>query len=181
MAASNVQCMFPEFAALPQAQQWFTVYTCANHEKNVAIRLDARRVEHFLPTYTSIARWKDRRVKLDLPLFPGYLFVRLALDDRLRVLEVPGVVRLVSFNGQPYALPDAEIETLRNGIQNALRFSPYPYLCAGSRVRIKRGPLQGIEGILVRKKNIFRVVLSLHLIAQSAAVEVDAADVERLS
>jgi|HubBroStandDraft_2_1064218.scaffolds.fasta_scaffold118617_2 transcription antitermination factor NusG len=180
MVTSNVQSMIQEFVAQPQTQRWFTVYTCANHEKTVAKRLDARSVEHFLPIYTSVARWKDRRVKLDLPLFPGYLFVRLEAGERLHVLEVPGVVRLVGFNGQPYPVPDAEIESLRAGIQNDLRFVPHPYLNVGSRVRVKRGPLEGIEGILLRRKNVYRVVLSLHLIARSAAVEVDAADIERI-
>jgi transcription antitermination factor NusG len=179
MATSSVPRMIPEISQLP-TQHWFTVYTCANQEKTVAKRLDVRCVEHFLPTYTSLARWKDRRVELDLPLFPGYLFVRFAAGERLRVLEVPGVVRLVGFNGQPYPVPNAEIESLRSGIQNTVRFVPHPYLAVGSRVRIKHGPLQGIEGILLRRKNVYRVVLSLHWIARSAAVEVDAADVERI-
>jgi len=173
--------MTQELGPQLQTQQWVTVYTCANHEKTVAKSLDARCVEHFLPVYTSVARWKDRRVKIDLPLFPGYMFVRLEVGERLRVLEVPGVVRLVGFNGQPHPVPDAEIECLRKGIQNALQFVPHPYLSVGSRVRVKRGPLEGSEGILVRKKNGYRVVLSLHLIARSAAVEIDATDVERIS
>jgi transcription antitermination factor NusG len=180
MATSNIQLTILEIAPQPQAPHWFTVYTCANHEKAVAKCLDARRVEHFLPTYTSVARWKDRRVKLELPLFPGYMFVRLETGERLRVMEVPGVVRLVGFNGQPYPVPDAEIESLRTGIQNALRFVPHPYLNVGSRVRVKHGPLEGIEGILLRRKNVHRIVVSLHVIARSAAVEIDVADVERI-
>lgn len=165
----------------PHSEHWFTVYTCANHEKTVAKRLDARNVEHFLPTYMTTARWKDRRVKLDVPLFPGYLFVRFQPGESLRVMEVPGVVRLVGFNGQPYPVPDAEIESLRVGIQNALRFVPHPYLNVGSRVRVTRGPLEGIEGILLRRKNGHRLVISLHLIARSASVEIDASDVEPIS
>jgi len=180
MATGNLQSTIEEIAAPPQTQHWFTVYTCANHEKTVAKCFDARSVEHFLPTYTSVARWKDRRVKLDLPLFPGYLFVRLQAGERLRVVEVPGVVRLVGFNGQPYPVPDVEIESLRTGIQNALRFMPHPYLNVGSRIRVKHGPLEGIEGILLRRKNVYRIVVSLHVIARSAAVEIDAADVERI-
>lgn len=180
MATGNLQSTIEEIAAQPQTQHWFTVYTCANHEKTVAKCLHARSVEHFLPTYTSVARWKDRRVKLDLPLFPGYMFVRLQTGERLRVMEVPGVVRLVGFNGQPYPVPDAEIESLRTGIQNALRFVPHPYLNVGSRVRVKHGPLKGIEGVLLRRKNVYRIVVSLHVIARSAAVEIEAADVERI-
>src|SRR5262249_32271769 len=121
------------------------------------------------------------RVFLDLPLFPGYLFARFALPARLRVLEVPGVVRLVGFNGQPYPLAESDVETLRTGIRSAVRIEPHPYLTAGLRVRVARGPLAGMQGVLVRRKNVCRVVLSLELIARSAAVEVDTADIERVS
>jgi transcription antitermination factor NusG len=120
-------------------------------------------------------------VKLQLPLFPGYVFVRLALRDRLRVLETPSVVRLVGFNGHPIALPDKEMEALRACVEARLAAEPHAYLTVGRRVRIKTGPLAELEGVLIRKKNTFRVVLSLDQIARSAAVEVDAADVERIS
>jgi transcription antitermination factor NusG len=162
-------------------QRWFAAYTCANHEKRVAALLHVRAVEHFLPLYSSLRRWKDRRVRLELPLFPGYIFVRLARSERLQVLEAPGIVRLVGFNGQPYALPDREVESLSNGIKLGLCIQPHPYLSAGARVRIKRGPLGGAEGILIRRKNTYRVVLSLDLITRSASVEVDASDVDRIS
>ena len=119
-------------------------------------------------------------MKLQLPLFPGYVFVRLPLRDRLKVLQVPGVARLVGFNGQPAALPDKEIEALRAGLGAQLRAEPHPYLTVGRRVRVKRGPLEGAEGILIRKKNAYRVVLSLDLIQRSASVEVDASDLERV-
>jgi len=161
--------------------QWFALYTCSNHEKRVAAQLEARRIEHFLPLYRSLRRWTDRCARLELPLFPGYLFAHFALPDRLRVLEAPGVVRLVGFDGQPYPLPESDIEALRAGIRSSLRFEPHPYLTVGSRVRLVSGPLAGMQGILLRKKNIYRVVLSLNLIACSAAVEVDASDLERIS
>ncbi|HTT33680.1 MAG TPA: UpxY family transcription antiterminator [Methylomirabilota bacterium] len=162
-------------------RQWFALCTCANHEKRVAAQLQARGIEHLLPLYRSVRRWTDRRVQLDLPLFPGYLFVHFARPARLRVLETPGVVRLVGFDGRPYPLPESDIEALRAGIRSALRFEPHPYLKVGSHVRLVRGPLTGMQGILLRKKNIYRVVLSLDLIARSAAVEVDASDIERTS
>ncbi len=160
--------------------RWYAAYTCAKHEVRVAQELDRRLVEHFLPQYESLRRWKDRKVKLQLPLFPGYVFVRLALQDRLRVLQIPSLVRLVGFNGRPAILPDQEIEALRNSIAAKLRAEPHPYLTMGRRVRIVRGPLAGSEGILVRRKNSLRVVLSLNLIARSAAVEVDSSDLERI-
>jgi len=161
--------------------RWYVAYTRANHEKRVAVQLVQRSVEHFLPLYESLRRWKDRRMKLQLPLFPGYVFVRLALTYRLKVLQIPGVARLVGFNGQPAVLSDREIEVLRTSLAAQLRAEPHPYLTVGRRVRIGRGPLSGVEGILIRKKNALRVVLSLDLIMRSASVEVDVGDIERNS
>lgn len=174
---------YREMAQLPAEflePHWYVAHTSAKHEKRVTLQLQERSVEHFLPLYDSVRRWKDRRIKLQLPLFPGYVFVRLPLRDRLKVLQVPGVARLISFNGQPAALPDHEIETLRAGLETQLHAEPHPYLTVGRRVRVKRGPLEGVEGILIRKKNVCRVVLSLDLIMRSASVEVDASDVERI-
>src|SRR6266566_5836374 len=160
--------------------RWYVAHTSANHEKRVTQQLLQRSVEHFLPLYDTVRRWKDRRMKLQLPLFPGYVFVRLALRDRLMVLQVPGVARLISFNGKPAALPDKEIEALRTGLVAQLRAEPHPYLTVGRRVRVKGGPLEGVEGILIRKKKACRVVISLDLIMRSASVEVEAADLERI-
>lgn len=160
--------------------RWYAAYTCAQHEKRVAEQFTQRALESFLPQYESVRQWKDRKVKLKLPLFPGYVFVRLALRDRLRVLETPSVVRLVGFNGHPVALPDKEMEGLQVCVATQMATEPHAYLTVGRRVRIKSGPLEGLEGVLVRKKNGLRVVLSLGLIARSAAVEVDARDIERV-
>ena len=157
---------------------WYAAYTCANHEKHVAEQLGIRSVEHFVPLYESVRRWKDRKVRLQLPLFPGYVFVRLALSDRLRVLQVPGVARLVGFNGLPCALPDSEIEALKAGLASGVRAEPHPFLTVGRRARVKAGPLAGMEGVLVRKKNGARFVISLDLIMRSVAVDVDALELE---
>jgi len=162
-------------------EHWYAAYTCAQHEKRVAAELRMREVEHFLPLYSSVRRWRDRRVQLELPLFPGYVFVRLALRDRLRVLQIPSVVRLVGFSGQPTPLPDSEIETLRSGLSERLRAEPHPYLTVGRRVRITAGPFAGLEGILKRKKSNLRVVISLELIQRSVAVDIDGADVSALN
>jgi transcription antitermination factor NusG len=160
---------------------WYAVCTSANHEKRVAEQLGARDVEYFLPLYKSVRRWKDRRVMLQLPLFPGYVFVRMALRDRLQVVQIPSVVRIVGFDGQPYPVPDSEIEVLRDAISTAIRFEPHPFLTRGCRVRIRYGPLRGTEGILLRKNKQSRVVLSVNLIASSVALEIDASDVERVA
>lgn len=158
-------------------EHWYAAYTCANHEKRVAGELGVRGVEHFLPLYRSTRRWKDRRVQLELPLFPGYLFVRLPLSDRLRVLQIPSMVRLVGFGGWPTALPEEQLEALRTGLNEQSRAEPHPFLALGRKVRIARGPLEGLAGILVRRKGRCRFVLSLELIQRSIIVDVDGTDV----
>ncbi|HLZ92196.1 MAG TPA: UpxY family transcription antiterminator [Candidatus Acidoferrum sp.] len=181
---SNVSPAAASVRALqsPQADpHWYAAYTCANHEKQVAAQLEVRAVEHFLPVYSSVRRWKDRRVTLDLPLFPGYVFIRLALSERMRVLEVPGVVRLVGFSGRPATLPDEEMEILRTGLGRRLGAEPHPFLTVGRRVRITGGPFAGLEGVLKRKKSALRVVVSLELIQRSVAVDVDLADVQAMA
>lgn len=152
---------------------WYAAYTRANHEKKVAEQLGRRGVDHFLPLYETVHQRKDRRVHLSLPLFPSYVFVRLSLRDRLPLLQVPGVVYMVGFGSLPAVMPDEEIATLRNGLDESLHARPHPYLTAGRRVRIKNGPLTGIEGILRRRKGNWRVVLSVDLIQRSIAVETE--------
>lgn len=157
---------------------WYVLYTCPRHEKQVATQIERRNFSSFLPLYRSVRRWKDRRKELKLALFPGYVFVRMPLENKLQVLELPGVVRLVSFNGQPATLSASEIETLRNRLSGALNVAPHPYLSKGRRVRVRSGAMQGLEGIIVRRKDRCRVVFSIDLIQRSVAVEVDEADLE---
>src|SRR5258707_7022081 len=106
---------------------WYALYTRAHHEKRVAAELMQRGVEHFLPLYSSVRRWKDRRVTLDLPLFPGYVFVRLVLRDRLRAVQIPSVARLVGFGGLPVALPDAEMAIMRSRLSERMRAEPHAF------------------------------------------------------
>jgi transcription antitermination factor NusG len=160
---------------------WYAAYTCAHHEKRVAEQLGARAVEHFLPLYLSVRRWKDRRVELDMPLFPSYVFVHLGLGEYMRVLEVPSVARLVGFNGVPAPLPEDEIETLKRGLQGGLRAEPHPYLKVGRRVRIVSGPLEGLEGRVARRKSALRFVVSLDLIQRSIQLDIDASAVDPIS
>lgn len=168
----------PSYTAALSELRWYAVYTCAQHEKSVAKQLALRSVECFLPLYERTSRWKDRRVKIEFPLFAGYVFARLAFKDRLCAVQAPGVVRLVGFNGHPTPLPDDEIHALRNGLSAARRAEPCRYVQVGRRVRILSGPLTGLEGILQRKKGATRFVISLHLIQQSVRVEVQAAELE---
>jgi transcription antitermination factor NusG len=171
---AEVPQSLPEDAA---GVNWYALYTCPRHEKCVAYQIEQRSISCFLPLYRSVRRWKDRRKELELALFPGYVFVRLAPKDRLRVLQLPSAVRLVSFNGEPAVLPEAEIEGLRRRLSSGC-VEPHPYLNVGRRVRVCAGPMQGLEGIIVRRKDRCRVVFSLDLIMRSVAVEVDESDVE---
>jgi len=157
--------------------RWYAVYTCTHHERRVAQQLAERQVETFLPLYRSVRRWKDRRKELQLALFPGYVFVHIDVKHRLQVLQLPGVVNLVSFGGAPAPLPDSEIDILRQGSANPGRITPHPYLKIGRRVRVSSGPFAGTEGILVRRRDGCRVVVSIDLLMRSVAIEVDEADI----
>jgi transcription antitermination factor NusG len=149
------------------------------HEKQVGLQLSGRGIEHYLPVYEEVHRWKDRKMTVSLPLFPGYLFVRIPLLERLRVQVIPGVLRFVSFGALPVPLDDAEMSRLRSGLE-VLRAEPHPFLKLGQSVRLKAGPLAGFECVLERYKDKFKIVLSMDLIQQSVAVEVDICDVEIL-
>jgi transcription termination/antitermination protein NusG len=157
--------------------RWYALYTFPRHEKRVAEQIEKREISCFLPVYRSVRRWKDRRKELELALFPGYVFVRVAIQDKLEVLKIPGVVRLVTFNGQPAALPDNELESLRRGLAKRVRMMPHPYLHVGRRIRLKSGPMAGLEGILRRRKDGLRLIVSVEILMRSVAVEVDEADV----
>lgn len=163
------------------APTWFAVYTSPRHEKRVAQYLSVRTIEHYLPLYHVRRKWADGSiVTLDLPLFPGYLFVRIDRTERVRVLEVPGVLTVVGgTGGEPAPLAGAEIDALRSGL-SLRRAEPHPLLIAGQRARIRSGALAGMEGIVVRRKSGLRVVLTIDLIQQSVAVEVDATELELL-
>jgi transcription antitermination factor NusG len=160
--------------------KWFAAYTTPRHEKAVVRQLDARRLESFLPLYTSARRWKNGcRVTIASPLFPSYVFVHVKRQDSVKVLQIPGVLSIVGTGREPSVLPYTEIESLRAGLPQR-QFEPHPYLVAGEKVRIIAGSFEGMVGILLRKKNDFRVVLTLDLIRQSVAVEIGVDEIEPL-
>jgi transcription antitermination factor NusG len=168
-------------ASVVESPKWFAVYTTPRHEKAVARHFDFRAIKSFLPLYTEMHRWKNGcRVNVEQPLFPGYIFARIGRHDSTQVLSVPGVLLIVGSGREPLALPDFEIEALRSGL-HLRKFEPHPYLVVGEKARIKSGSLAGMVGILARKKNSLRVVLTLELIMRSVAVEVDADELERVS
>jgi transcription elongation factor/antiterminator RfaH len=157
-------------------RRWYALQTRSRHEKVVHSQLEQKAFESFLPLYRSVRRWKDRRKELALPLFPGYVFVRMELSERREALKTHGVARIVSFGGIPASLPEKEIEAIRHFLEKRMRVDPHPYLRVGQRARIRSGPFAGLEGILLRKKNRLRFVISLDLIYRSVAVEIDAED-----
>ena len=161
--------------------QWYAVCTRHQHEKSAARIMEYKNLEVFLPLYKARHRWKDRIKEVSVPLFPGYLFVREGLKRWLAILSTPGVSSIVSSGSQPVAIPFLEIEGIKRVVESTLRVEPHPFLKSGDRVRVKCGPIAGVEGILIRHKNVARLVLSVELLGNSAAVEVDATDVERIS
>jgi transcription antitermination factor NusG len=160
---------------------WYAAYTYPRHEKKVLEQLVLREIESFLPCYRALHQWRNGcKVEVQLPLFPGYVFVRVRLQEQLRVLQVPNLVKLIGFGGPPVALPTEEIEALRAAL-STLKAEPHPFLKVGDRVRIKSGCLAGTEGILLRKATGFRFVLNVDLLMQAASVEVSAEDVEPMA
>jgi len=157
---------------------WYAVYTCARHEKKIAEQITRRSIEQFLPLYQTVRRWKDRKVTIQMPLFASYIFVRIALSDQTKVLQVPGVVRFVSFSGRPVVLPEIEMSALRSGLMSGVRAKPHPHLAVGRRVRVKAGPLCGLTGKLIRQKENYRIVISVDSINRSIICEVSLEDVE---
>jgi transcription antitermination factor NusG len=166
-----------EFAGNPH---WYALYTRSNFEKIVANELTARNVEAYLPAVEEVHRWKDRRKQVQVPVFPGYVFVRIAdtPQNRLQVLRTTGSVRIL---GQGYAIepvPEIEIDSVRRLLASGRPFAAHPFVRQGAWVRVKRGPLEGVEGFLERIKGGCRVVLSVQMLSQSAATEVDFSDIE---
>lgn len=157
---------------------WWALYTRHQHERVVADTLTAKGFEVFLPLYNSVRRWKDRRKLLSLPLFPCYVFVHGGMDRKLQVVTTPGIHMVLTQGEQVAVIPETEIQAIRRVVEEYLDVEPHPFLRCGDRVRVTHGPLEGIEGILIRKKNMFRLVLSVDMLAQSVSVEIDAAAVE---
>jgi transcription antitermination factor NusG len=160
--------------------RWYVAYTFPRHEKAVAEQLKMKAVESYLPTFEKLSRWKDRMARVQLPLFPGYIFARIPLRERMKVLGTPGVLRLVGFSGHPIPLPEGEIESLRTYLAFR-KAEPFPYLTTGKRVEVQAGPLAGLEGLVVRRKGKMRIVVSIDSIQRSIALELEAADVRLIA
>ncbi|HXC44491.1 MAG TPA: UpxY family transcription antiterminator [Candidatus Dormibacteraeota bacterium] len=175
--------MYPQAELRSQERErisWYVLCVRSNREKCVKELLANKGLEHFLPTYRVSRQWKNGcRVQLDRPLFPGYIFTKISYVQRLHVLTCPGALCFVTFRGEPVALEDAEIESLRSGISRC-NAEPHPYLQIGDSVRVLRGPFAGMEGFLVRTKNHCRVVISVASIGKSIVVDLNLADLDKL-
>jgi transcription antitermination factor NusG len=175
--ASTISALEPGITAIIEPH-WYAVCTRSRHEKSVAEHCAHRSITNFVPLYESVRRWKNGRHRVSLPLFPGYAFVRIALANRLDVLKVPGVVHLVSFNGLPSPVANSEIESLQRALAAGRGLAPHPYLTVGRRVRIKSGPLAGLEAVVIRQRSCMRAVLSINLIQRSMALDIESVNVE---
>ena len=161
---------------------WYAVSTRSHFEPTVAADLSAKGIESYLPAVREVHQWKDRKKTVDVPLFPGYVFARFADTDqaRLLVLRVRGAVRILGQNNAIEPIPDPQIEGVRHLLQSQRHFALHPFLCEGALVRVKAGPLKGVEGLLVRVKNESRLVLTVNVLSQSVSTEIDVNAVELL-
>jgi transcriptional antiterminator NusG len=156
---------------------WYAIWTRSRHEQVVREQLENKGYEAFLPTIPRWSRWKDRKKKVDWPLFPGYCFARFNERERLPILKCSGVVSIVSFDGEMVPIPDFEIDGIRRVVDSELQFDPCPFIREGTMVEVVHGPLKGIVGRLIRKGAHARLMLAVDLIGQAISIEVDAADV----
>ena len=162
-------------------RKWYAIYTASNHERKIAGALQTKGIETFLPLYAMTKRWKNRTtVKIDVPLFPCYVFAKVARNESARVLEVPMVYSIVSNGREPLPVPESELNPMRIAIQHR-EFDPCPYVKVGMTARIRSGPLAGLQGVIIRKDAKLRVVLNIELIMKSVAVQVDANEIEMIS
>lgn len=157
---------------------WFAIWTRSRHEQVVRDQLASKQVETFLPMVPRWSRWRDRKKKVDWPLFPGYCFARFDPTAALPILKCTGVVNIVSIEGRPAPIPEVELDGIRRLIESELQYDPCPLVKEGQRVAVVSGPLSGVFGQLVRKDHArARLILSVDLIGQAVSVDVDAADV----
>lgn len=172
LADPPINCMSMPYLSTAEAH-WYAVYTNARHENAVADHLKSKDIEVFVPTMAVVRSWKDRKMKLQIPAFPGYVFTKICLGGRVQVISVPGVIRILSFNGVPARLDEAEIENIRLCQQRGALMESRPLFEVGERVRVKSGVLEGLEGFVSRCKDERRLIVPLSHINQSLAVQVD--------
>lgn len=159
---------------------WYALFTRYQHEKLVATALSNKSYDVYLPTYRTVHRWQDRNKQLSLPLFPCYVFLRGGLDRQLQILTTPGLLHIVSWGGRPAVIPSVQIDAVKQILGSGSPVQSHPFMRCGDRVRVKTGPLMGLEGILERNKGQARLVLSMEMLGRAAAVEIEAWNLERI-
>lgn len=159
------------------AAPWHALTVKHQHERTIEIALTWKGFEAFSPMYRARRRWSDRTKEIELPLFAGYVFCRFPVEAKGRVLDTPAVSRVVQFGGTFAAVPDRDIEAIRAVVASKLPVRPWPHLKPGDRVRIERGPLRGIAGVLLKEKDELQLIVSVELLQRSVAVQIDAAAV----
>jgi transcription antitermination factor NusG len=169
-----------EVATNMEKCNWCVAYTVPRHEKAVASRLSSQEIMSYVPLYSEVRCWRRRRLQVELPLFPGYVFVRMLLADRIRVLSQPGVIRLLAVNGHMAVVPDDEIQSLQSSLAT-WKAKPYPFLTSGKKVRIKSGPFAGLEGTILRRNGKRKLLVTLELIHSAMLLDLDAAEAQLAS
>lgn len=152
---------------------WYAIRTRSNHERVAAMAMAGKGYEPYVPCFSRYRRRGCTVIEGEYPLFPGYVFCQFDVTKRLPILMTAGVISILGFGREPAPVPDQEMEAVRAVLQSELRAEPCPYLIEGQRIRVQRGPLDGVEGILVRKKSTLRMVISITLLQRSLSVEVD--------
>lgn len=152
---------------------WYALLVRCHAEKNVSNMLAALGIEQYLPLYHKVTTWSDRVKRVELPLFPGYVFCRVDIPRRRPVVTVPGVLSIVGFGSTFVPIPEEQISAVREIVRSGLRSGPWPFLQEGQRIRVTAGALEGLEGILVKSKDEYRVVVSVSLLQRSVAVEIE--------
>lgn len=158
--------------------RWFAAYTMSRHEKRIAAHCEHAGIEHFLPLYGQHKTWKNRvRGDVQLPLFPNYIFARLLPGAHVGLLRAPGVLSMVGNAAGPVPIPGEDMDALRQFVR-CKAFLPHAFVYSGDRVRISRGPLNGLTGVVLRRNNGLRFVVTLDLIGKSVAVDLEATEFE---
>jgi transcription antitermination factor NusG len=158
---------------MTEHEQWYALQLRPRFEKVVASHLRAKGYEEYLPLHRSRRRWSDRVKEIELPLFPGYIFCRFDIRSRLPILIVPGVMSVVSFGGISFAVPEDEINAVRNVVNSGLPYGPWPFMSAGHRVHVERGPLRGLDGVVVEARDDYRLVISVTMLQRSVSVSIE--------
>ncbi|MBI2485757.1 MAG: UpxY family transcription antiterminator [Deltaproteobacteria bacterium] len=159
-------------------KEWYSVYTMVRHEKAANLALAEKDIETFLPLREVLSRWKDRKKRIQIPLFPGYLFVNIHLKDMWDVLNRRNVVRILGVQGIPIPVPVEQINAIKRLLESDLRYDPYPYFAEGKEVIVVNGPLQGVRGKILEVRGNYRLILSVDFIQRSVSLEIDIKDIE---